>query len=192
MQSHFFAYMARMKHIKRWGLRRNTIQENDQEHSHLVSMIAHAICVIHNTRYGGQVDPGMVTMLAVYHEAPEVITGDLATPIKYFNPGIKDAFKEIEHLASEKLFDYLPDDLKESFKPLLFPDENTIEWKIVKAADRISAYVKCIEELSFGNNEFASAQESIRISIYDMNLPAAEDFMKEFTPSFRLALDALN
>ena len=99
MQSHFYAYMARMKLIKRWGLRRSTIQENDQEHSHLVSMIAHALALIKNTRYGGNVDPGRVTLLAVYHEAPEVITGDMATPIKYFNPGIKTAYKEIEAIC---------------------------------------------------------------------------------------------
>lgn len=191
-QSHFYAYMARMKLIKRWGLRRNTIQENDQEHSHLVSMIAHALAVIHNVRYGGNVDAGRVTMLAVYHEAPEVITGDLATPIKYFNPGIKKAYKEIERIAAEKLFDYLPEDLRGEYSWLLFPDEDSFEWKLVKAADRISAYIKCVEESGFGNDEFASAQESIRISIHEMAMPEADDFMREFAPSFKLALDALN
>ena len=192
MQSHFYAYMARMKLIKRWGLRRNTIQENDQEHSHLVSMIAHALAVIKNTRYGGNVDPGKVTLLAVYHEAPEVITGDLATPIKYFNPGIKTAYKEIERLAAEKLYGYLPEDLQGEYRWLLFPDEGSEEWKLVKAADRISAYVKCVEESSFGNDEFTAAQENIRMSIREMNMPEAEDFMREFAPSFKLALDALN
>lgn len=192
MQSHFYAYMARMKLIKRWGLRRNTIQENDQEHSHLVAMIAHALAVIKNTRYGGNVDPGRVTMLAVYHEAPEVITGDLATPIKYFNPGIKAAYKEIERIAAEKLYGYLPEDLRGEYRWLLFPDETSEEWKLVKAADRISAYVKCVEESSFGNDEFTAAQENIRLSIREMNMPEAEDFMKEFAPSFKLALDALN
>ena len=192
LQSHFYAYMARMKLIKRWGLRRNTIEENDQEHSLLVSMIAHALTVIHNTRYGGNVDPGMVTLLAVYHEAPEVITGDLATPIKYFNPEIKNAYKELERLAAEKLFSYLPEDIREEYRPLLFPDQDSYEWKLVKAADRISAYLKCIEELSFGNDEFTNAQENIRINIREMNMPEAEDFMREFAPSFKLALDALN
>ena len=192
MQIHFYAYMARMKLIKRWGLRRNTIQENDQEHSHLVSMIAHALAVIHNKRFGGNVDPGRVTMLAVYHEAPEVITGDLATPIKYFNPEIKNAYKELEHLAAEKLFSYLPEDIREEYRWLLFPDETSYEWKLVKAADRISAYLKCLEELSFGNNEFINAQENIRISIREMNVPEAEEFMRDFAPSFKLALDGLN
>lgn len=192
MQSHFYAYMARMKLIKRWGLRRNTIQENDQEHSHLVSMIAHALAVIHNKRYGGNVDAGRVTMLAVYHEAPEVITGDLATPIKYFNPGIKTAFKEIEHLAAEQLFGYLPEDLREEYRWLLFPDEESLEWRLVKAADKISAYIKCVEEGGFGNDEFTRAQETIRLDIHEMHMPEAEDFMREFAPSFKLALDALN
>lgn len=184
--------MARMKLIKRWGLRRSTIQENDQEHSHLVSMIAHALAVIKNTRYGGNVDPGRVTMLAVYHEAPEVITGDLATPIKYFNPGIKTAYKEIEHIAAEKLFGYLPEDIREEYRWLLFPDEESEEWRLVKAADRISAYVKCVEEAGFGNGEFVAARETIRMSIREMNMPEAEDFMREFAPSFSLSLDALN
>lgn len=192
MGSHFYAYMARMKLINRWGLRRNTIPENDQEHSHLVAMIAHGLAVIRNTRYSGHVDEGRVTMLAVYHEAPEVITGDLATPIKYFNPGIKKAYKDIERIAAEKLFSYLPDDLKSGYEWLLFPNEDTDEWKIVKAADRISAYVKCIEEGSYGNDEFVKAEESIRKSIDEMNLPEAKDFMQEFVPSFKLSLDALN
>ena len=192
MKSHFYAYMARMKLIRRWGLCRNTIPENDQEHSFLVAMIAHGLAVIRNTRYHGCVDEGRVTMLAVYHEAPEVITGDLATPIKYFNPGIKKAYKEIERIAAEKLFSYLPDDLKSGYEWLLFPDEDSEEWKIVKAADRISAYVKCIEELGYGNGEFSKAEESIRKSIEALDIPEANDFMKEFVPSFRLSLDALN
>lgn len=192
MKSHFYAYMARMKLIKRWGLMRSTIQENDQEHSHLVSMIAHALAVIRNTRYGGHVDEGRVTLLAVYHEAPEVITGDLVTPIKYFNPGIKKAYKEIERLASEQLYAYLPEDLRPKYDWLLFPNEDSEEWKLVKAADRISAYVKCVEEAGFGNEEFTKAKENIRESILEMNLPEANDFMREFAPSFSLALDALN
>ena len=153
MSSHFYAYMARMKHIKRWGLRRSTREENDQEHSLMVAMIAHALAVIANTRYGGAIDVGSVVTLAIYHEAAEVITGDLASPIKYFNPGIKDAFKTIEQLASEQLLNYLPEDLQQTYQPLLFPDETSKEWKLVKAADKISAYLKCLEELGCGNDE---------------------------------------
>ncbi|HIU33208.1 MAG TPA: 5'-deoxynucleotidase [Candidatus Pullichristensenella excrementigallinarum] len=192
MQHHFYAYMARMKLIERWSLRRNTRRENDQEHSLQVTMIAHALAHYRNTRYGGNLDLEKVLLYAVYHEAAEVITGDLASPIKYFNPGIRDAYKSIEHMASQKLLDYLPPDFQETFEKLLFPDEESLEWKIVKAADRISAYVKCLEEYAFGNREFLTAQENIRASISAMNLPEAEDFMREFAPSFLLPLDALN
>ena len=192
MQHHFYAYMARMKLIKRWGLRHNTREENDQEHSLQVTMIAHALAMYKNRRYGGSVDVEKVLLYALYHEAAEVITGDLASPIKYFNPGIRDAYKEIERMASEKLLEYLPEDMKEDFRALLFPDEESYEWRIVKAADRISAYVKCLEEYGFGNREFLTAQENIRASISRMNMPEAEDFMREFAPSFMLPLDALN
>ena len=192
MQHHFYAYMARMKLIKRWGLRHNTREENDQEHSLQVAMIAHALAIYKNRRYGGNVDVEKVLLYALYHEAAEVITGDLASPIKYFNPGIRDAYKEIERMASEKLLDYLPADFQEDFRELLFPDEESYEWRIVKAADRISAYVKCLEEYGFGNREFLTAQENIRASISRMNMPEAEDFMREFAPSFMLPLDALN
>ena len=192
MQHHFYAYMARMKLIKRWGLRHNTREENDQEHSLQVAMIAHALAVYKNRRYGGNVDGEKVLLYALYHEAAEVITGDLASPIKYFNPGIRDAYKAIERMASEKLLDYLPEDFQEDFRALLFPDEESCEWRIVKAADRISAYVKCLEEYGFGNREFLTAQENIRASVSQMNMPEAEDFMREFAPSFMLPLDALN
>ena len=192
MQHHFYAYMARMKLIKRWGLRHNTREENDQEHSLQVAMIAHALAVYQNRRYGGNVDVEKVLLYALYHEAAEVITGDLASPIKYFNPGIRDAYKAIERMASEKLLDYLPEDFQEDFRALLFPDEESCEWRIVKAADRISAYVKCLEEYGFGNREFLTAQENIRASVSQMNMPEAEDFMREFAPSFMLPLDALN
>ena len=192
MQHHFYAYMARMKLIKRWGLRHNTREENDQEHSLQVTMIAHALATYKNRRYGGNVDVEKVLLYALYHEAAEVITGDLASPIKYFNPGIRDAYKEIERMASEKLLEYLPEDMKEDFRALLFPDEESYEWRIVKAADRISAYVKCLEEYGYGNREFLTAQENIRASISQMNMPEAEDFMREFAPSFMLPLDALN
>ena len=192
MQHHFYAYMARMKLIKRWGLRHNTREENDQEHSLQVAMIAHALATYKNRRYGGNVDVEKVLLYALYHEAAEVITGDLASPIKYFNPGIRDAYKEIERMASEKLRDYLPADFQEDFRELLFPDEESYEWRIVKAADRISAYVKCLEEYGFGNREFLTAQENVRASVSQMNMPEAEDCMREFAPSVMLPLDALN
>lgn len=192
IQSHFYAYMARMKYVRRWNLRRNTRDENDQEHSLQVAMIAHALAVIRQKRYGGSVDMEKVMLLAVYHEAPEVITGDVATPIKYFNPGVKDAFKDIERIASEKLLSYLPADLRDEYEPYLLPDESSDEWRLVKAADRISAYLKCIEEEGYGNAEFSAAKQSIAKSIESMGVPEAEDFLREFAPSFALPLDALN
>ena len=192
MQSHFYAYMARMRLIRRWNLQRNTRDENDQEHSLQVAMISHALALIRNRRYGGTLDMEKVMLLAVYHEAPEVITGDLATPIKYFNPNIKDAFKSIEHMAAQKLLEYLPEDLREDYAPLLLPDETAPEWKIVKAADRICAYLKCLEEEGYGNADFSAARKNIEASIVALGMPEVDDFMRQFAPSFSLPLDALN
>ena len=192
MQSHFYAYMARMKLIRRWSLQRNSLPENDQEHSLQVAMIAHALGVIRKERYHQEVDMEKLVLLAVYHEAPEVITGDLATPIKYFNPGIKEAYKSIERIASEKLLSYLPEDLRPAYENLLLPDTETQEWKLVKAADKLSAYLKCVEEEGAGNAEFAAAKASIRRDLEQMNLREVEDFLEEFAPSFLLPLDALN
>lgn len=191
-KSHFYAYMARMRLIKRWSLRRSIIEENDQEHSLQVAMIAHALAVIGKRRLFRVYDEEALLKLAIYHEAAEVITGDLASPIKYFNPGISKAFKEIERLASEKLIGYLPEDLRQEFEPLLFPDESSGEWKLVKAADKICAYLKCVEELSLGNREFATAESDIRGALTAMNMPEVDEFMREFAPSFSKALDQLD
>ncbi len=191
-KSHFYAYMARMRLIKRWNLRRSTIEENDQEHSLQVAMIAHALAVIGKRRLFRVYDEELLLKLAIYHEAAEVITGDLASPIKYFNPGIQKAFKDIERLASEKLMGYLPEDLRSEYKPLLFPDESTGEWKLVKAADKICAYLKCVEELSLGNREFATAESDIRAALANMNMPEVDEFMQEYAPSFSMALDELD
>jgi len=192
VQNHFYAYMARMKLIRRWSLQRNTRDENDQEHSLQVAMIAHALGVIRRTRYHGAVDMEKLVLLAVYHEAPEVITGDMATPIKYFNPGIKDAYKAIEQIAARKLLEYIPEDLRPSYRPLLLPDTECAEWRLVKAADKLSAYLKCLEEEGAGNREFAAAKQTIRAAIDAMDLPEARDFLDDFAPSFLLPLDALN
>ena len=192
MRRHFFAYMSRMKHIKRWALMRNTWQEDIAQHSLQVSMIAHALAVLRNRRFGGGADRERAALLALYHEAPEVITGDLATPIKYFNPGIRSAYKEIEGLAAKKLHAMLPEDLQGDYAPLLLRPEEDPEWKRVKAADKISAYVKCVEELRAGNDEFTRAGESILSQIEAMDLPEARAFLAEFLPSFRLTMDELN
>jgi 5'-deoxynucleotidase len=191
-KSHFYAYMARMRLIKRWSLRRSTIEENDQEHSLQVAMIAHALAVIGKRRLFRVYDEELLLKLAIYHEAAEVITGDLASPIKYFNPGIHKAFKQIERLATEKLIGYLPEDLRPEYEPLLFPDESSGEWKLVKAADKICAYLKCVEELSLGNREFATAESDIRRALTALNMPEVDEFMQEFAPSFSMPLDQLD
>ncbi len=190
---HFFSYMARMKHIKRWGLMRNTREENIQEHSLQTAMIAHALALIKNRLFGGSVDAARVLALGVYHEAGEVITGDLATPIKYFNPEIKTAYKQIERVAEEKLVGMLPDELKGDYESLILRrDEETEHYAIVKAADKICAYLKCVEELSAGNSEFEKAKNAIEKTIQDMDRPEVNYFMETFVPSFELTLDELN
>lgn len=190
---HFFSYMARMKHIKRWGLMRNTREENIQEHSLQTAMIAHALALIKNRMFGGSVNAERVLALAVYHEAGEVITGDLATPIKYFNPDIKTAYKQIERVAEEKLVDMLPEGIKKDYESLILGREDeTQHYAIVKAADKICAYLKCVEELSAGNTEFAKAKNAIEKTIQEMDRPEVNYFMETFVPSFELTLDELN
>ncbi len=190
MNSHFFALMHRMKYINRWGLMNNTKTENICEHSLVVAMIAHALVTISNTRFGTELNAEHAAMLGIYHDASEIITGDMPTPIKYFNPEISDAYKQIERVAEEKLVSHLPDDLQHSFKPLLTLSEQDKDYApFIKAADRLSALIKCIEEEKFGNREFVKAQSSIRASIEAMNLPYVQVFIDEFLPSFYLTLD---
>jgi len=172
---------------------RNVRQENIQEHSLQTAMIAHNLAVIRNRLFNGNVNPDRVLLLAVYHEASEVITGDLATPIKYFNPEIRKAFKDIEKVANERLFSMLPDELKPDYRSVLFPvQEDEEHWKLVKAADKICAYLKCIEELKAGNAEFSKAERSIKRELDSMNRPEVDYFLKQFLPSFYLTLDELN
>ena len=191
--SHFFAYLSRMKFIRRWGLMRNESPENIQEHSLQVAMIAHCLAVIKNRLYNGNVDPQRVMLLAVYHEASEVITGDLATPIKYFNPEIKNAYKAIEEVANNRLFSMLPEELKADFDSVFFPKTDEKElWHIVKAADKISAYLKCIEELKAGNQEFSKAERAIWAELDRNPEPEVKYFLEVFIPSFNLTLDELN
>jgi 5'-deoxynucleotidase len=189
--SHFFAYLGRMKYILRWGLMRNTQPENIQEHSLQVAVIGHALATIRNRRFGGAVDAEKVVTLAAFHEASEVITGDLATPIKYFNPHIKEAYKDIEQVASEKLFSMLPEEFQAEYKPLLF-QEDSEEHSIMKAADKICAYLKCLDEQRAGNREFDKATAAIRKELDRMKRPEVDYFLKEFAPSFSLTLDELN
>ena len=190
---HFFAYLSRMRLIRRWGLMRNTYEENIQEHSLQVAIIAHGLALIRNTYFGGILNADRIMTLAAFHEAGEVFTGDLATPIKYFNPEIKQAYAAIEDFAKGRLAGMLPSELQAAYQPLLFSTEKERElWKIVKAADKICAYLKCVEELKSGNQEYAKAERAIRTEIDRMELPEVEYFMKHFAPSFALALDELN
>lgn len=193
MAHHFFAYLSRMKLIRRWGLMRNIHSENIQEHSLQVAMVAHCLAVVGNEKFGRTLNPERVALLAIYHEASEVITGDLATPIKYFNPKIKKAYKEIEFIANEKLLTMLPTDMQDTYRSLLFPEDADREAEaIVKAADRICAWLKCVEELKAGNHEFEKAERSVYVRIREMELPEVEYFLTEFAPGYRLTLDELN
>ncbi|CAN5814205.1 5'-deoxynucleotidase [soil metagenome] len=157
--SHYFAYLARMKFIQRWGLMRNTRVENIQEHSLQVAMIAHALALAENAFFGGTVDPARTTVLAVFHDAEEVITGDLPTPIKYFNPAVKEAVDGLEEVAKRRLMSMVPDTLAEHYEGIYFArSEDADAWRMVKLADRLCAYLKCLEESKAGNREFARAQ----------------------------------
>lgn len=189
--SHFFAYISRMKYIKRWGLMRSSREENVQEHSLQVAMFAHCLALIENKRYGGKLDPQHVMAIAVYHETGEVITGDLVTPIKYYNPEITKAYKDVEKVAEETMIGMLPEDFQAEFRSLVQP-EDAYEAKIVKAADTLAAYAKCIEELKTGNVEFEKAKETILRKLHEMEMPCVEDFLREFMPSFEVTLDELN
>ena len=161
----FFATIARMKYIGRWGLMRNTVQENIQEHSHMVAVLAHALAVIKRDRFGGRADPGHVAAVALYHDAPEIFTGDLPTPVKYANDAIREAYKAVEQGAADRLLAMLPEELRPAFSPLLSETDPEV-LSLVKAADKLSAYLKCLEELKAGNTEFKSAAEQTLQALY--------------------------
>lgn len=188
----FFAFLNRMKYIKRWSLMRSIREENIMEHSHQVAVIAHALGLINNKIFGGSVDVNKVVMLAQYHEAGEVITGDLPTPIKYFNPEIKTAYKDLEKQASMRLLKMLPDELKEEYEKFVLPDVETEEYKLVKYADRLAAYLKCVEETRAGNAEFKKAQKSIGDELKKCGSKEVQYYLKEFAPAFELTLDELD
>ncbi len=190
MDYNFFAVISRMKYINRWALMRNTIQENLSEHSLETAYIAHVLAIMRNKRHGGNVDPQRCALLAMYHDCTEIITGDLPTPIKYYNPEIRDAYGEIEENAKNKLLSYLPDDLKDEYEPLFVPTENEKElWQLVKAADKISALIKCIDERNMGNIDFKRAEESTLKAIKKLNCTEANEFLEEFLPAYGLTLD---
>ena len=190
MGNHFFAYISRMRNIKRWALMRNTAPENVQEHSHQVAVLAHALAVLRNEKFGGQVDAGAVAVAALYHDAGEILTGDMPTPIKYDNPAIRKAYKDVEAVAEKKLLHMLPQDLQAVYAPILTPADSEIE-SLVKAADKLSAYIKCVEELKAGNNEFREAAAQTRKALESYGMPEVESFLETFMDSFSLTLDEL-
>lgn len=190
MSHSFFAYIARMRYIGRWGLMRNTVQENIQEHSHMVAVLAHALAVIRRDKFGGTVDPGHVAAVALYHDATEIFTGDLPTPVKYANPDIQAAYKAIEQNAADRLTATLPQELRPSFACLLSETDPQVT-DLVKTADKLSAYLKCLEELKAGNLEFQSAASQTLEVLEAYRLPELTYFMEHFLPAFQLTLDEL-
>lgn len=187
---YFFSMLSRMKNINRWGLMRNTNDENLSEHSLDTAVIAHILAIIKNKKFNGNIDQERVAVLAIFHDATEVITGDLPTPVKYYNDRIRKAYAEIEENAQKKLLSMLPDYLQDEYKDILCPNEKEAElWKEVKAADKLSALIKCIQERNMGNNEFENAYKSIYNSIKNMNMPEVDYFIKNFLPAYSLTLD---
>ncbi len=187
----FFALLSRMRYIARWGLMRSSIPENVQEHSHSVAVIAHALGVINNEIYGGTLNAERLATIALYHDATEILTGDLPTPVKYYSDEIRDAYAKVEHIATDKLSDMLPEQLKTAYRPILTQDKACPESVYIKAADRLSAYIKCIEERKAGNLEFLSAERQTRERIDSMKLPEATYFIEHFIPAFEKNLDEL-
>ena len=190
MKSHFFAYISRMRYIPRWALMRNSFSENVQEHSHMVAVLAHALAVIRNEVFGGSVDAGAVAVAALYHDATEIITGDMPTPIKYYNPEIKNSYRAVERVAAEKLLSLLPPELTETYRPILAGGDAEVH-ALVKAADKLSAYIKCVEELKAGNLEFKRAAEQTYGALAEMRLPELDYFMAHCLDSFSMTLDEL-
>lgn len=191
MDSNFFALISRMRYIERWSLMRNSIHENIQEHSHMVAVIAHALGVIRRDVYGIPCDPEACATVALYHDASEILTGDLPTPIKYHDEEIMSAYRRVETIASEKLLGMLPQELQAAFEPVLVGETQRELHPIVKAADKLSAYIKCIEERKAGNNEFLNAEKQTLAAIHAYNLTEAEYFIEHFIPAFEKTLDEL-
>lgn len=189
MSSNFYAVLSRMKYITRWSLMRNTQPENICEHSYEVAVIAHALALLTNRRFGGRVREDRCVLLALYHDATEILTGDLPTPVKYYNPAIRDAYRQVEEMAAEKLLSMLPEDLRDAYEPVLSACADEEEARIVKAADKLSALIKCVEESRHGNREFDQARIATEEAVRAMQLPAADCFLEEFLPAYALTLD---
>ena len=197
MNHNFFATISRMKYIERWALMRNSRAENLSEHSLDVAMISHALCVIGHVRYNKNLNGEKAALIGLYHDSSEIITGDMPMPVKYYNEDIKAAYKEVESIAEKKLLNELPSDLRPEFEKIYKSDRSEEEKymrHLVKAADKLSAYIKCIEEENSGNREFRSAKESIEKKLIEMSeeYPEVKDFMEEFIPPYGKTLDELS
>lgn len=191
MSDNFFAYISRMRYIGRWSLMRNALPENIQEHSHMVAVIAHALGVIRRDVFHQPCDPNECAAVALYHDCSEILTGDLPTPIKYYSPEIKSAYKQVEEIACNKLLATLPEEMRGAFQPLMTGEVQQRLHDIVKAADKLSAYIKCIEERRAGNDEFISAEKQTRELLEQNPMPEVRYFMEHFIPAFELTLDEL-
>ena len=187
---HFYAMLSRMKYINRWGLMRNTREENLCEHSLEVAFVAHALGIINNEIFGGDIPAERLAILGMYHDVTEIITGDMPTPVKYYSPVIREAYKEVENVAKNELLSGLPEKLAYKYEKVLTEtsDEEQL-WKYVKAADKLSALIKCIEEQQMGNSDFAKAQKTIEEALKNMHMPEVDYYMKEFIPAYSLTID---
>lgn len=191
-QYSFFAFLSRMKNIRRWSLMRNMTEENVMEHSYQVAMIAHGLAEIRNRVFGGSMNPERIALLAMFHDAGETMTGDLPTPIKYFSPSISEAYGELEEQAKDRVLDMLPETLRPAYEPILRYDEASGEGRLIKAADRICAYIKCVQEQTDGNREFSKALLATRERLLEMRMPEVDYFLAHFMARFESTLDELN
>ena len=192
MGSNFFAMISRLKYINRWALMRNTHRENLSEHCMETAAVAHALAIIGNRRFSKSYNAERAALLGLYHDAPESLTGDMPTPVKYYNEEIRNAYAAVEKNACNTLVNMLPEDLRADFEPFFFEREEDEDlWKLVKAADKICALTKCIEEQKAGNSEFTKAAESVRKSIEELEIPEAQEFVKEFLKGYEITLDEI-
>ena len=192
MSSHFFAHVSRMRLIRRWSLMRSSSPENVQEHSHRTAVLAHALAVIGNRVFGKSFDAERAAFLALLHDAGEVMTGDLPTPVKYFGEGLREAYRGIETAAARRLLEQLPAEFRPEYEPAFFPGEaDAAAWRLVRAADKLCAWLKCVEERASGNREFAPAEAALKRQLAAMEMEEVEYFIERFAPGFSLALDEL-
>ncbi len=190
MNHSFFAYLFRMRYIARWALMRNTRTENVEEHSYEVAVLAHALAVIGRDVFHKEINPDQAAVTALFHDAPEIITGDMPTPVKYHNPSLQNAYKQVEAAAQDRLLSMLPPELVPAYEPLVRESDRKVR-QYVKAADKLSAYIKCVEELKAGNSEFKKAAEQTMAALKDMGMEELEYFTEKFLPAFSLTLDEL-